>query len=665
MISLETTEDGFSVAMDGRVALTHSSRAPLLELGRAETIARHAQGAAAPKERRRSMLKAREWKLVSAHERFIDLEFEGLARVGLREAAGAIHLTLSRYDASFNRFLLRIPSAPDEAVFGCGQRRGALNLKGRRIALWNGARAPEATQGSLAALLARGDQAFPSCQPAFVTDARRYARLVTDARCVFDFRKARVSALGSWAVPEEAVVGFAPSAAEAVGALSALTGRAPVVPGWTLQGACVGVQGGSRSAQEKLDSLRSAGARVGSLCIEDWCGSRDTGQGRRCAWDWRWDEALYPRLPDDIAALARQGIRALGYVSPCLDSDGRLFAEAAGQGFLVKRPDGSDYVAQAHGAAHGAAFGLVDLYSPEAFAWTKSVLRRELLGIGFSGWLADHGDTLPPDVALSGGRDPVAAHNGYADLWARVNAEALREAGKSEDAVFFMRSGWLAAPSLAGGFFPGVDRIDWKSGHGLAGVVPAALSYGLSGGGSWHPTIGGRLSASRAGRDRELLMRWTELGAFSPFMRSSEGYRPDRNLQPWSDPALRAHFARMSGVWADLAPYHRETLECHSREGLPPMRHPWLHYEDEPWLRGYGGQYLYGRDLLVAPVLARGRELSKAALPADRWVHLWTSREFRGGEVTIEAPLGYPPVFYRVDSAWAGLFEGLRRSARR
>jgi len=160
-------------------------------------------------------------------------------------------------------------------------------------------------------------------------------------------------------------------------------------------------------------------------------------------------------------------------------------------------------------------------------------------------------------------------------------------------------------------------------------------------------------------------MRWTELAAFSPMMRSSEGLWPELNAQPWSDAASLAHFSRMSVIWADLAPYHQEVMEGYRLQGLPPLRHAWLHYEDEAWLHGYADQYLYGRDLLVAPVTLPRRELAKAALPADRWVHLWTSREFRGGEVTIEAPLGYPPVFYRADSEWAGLFEGLRRAARR
>ena len=86
------------------------------------------------------------------------------------------------------------------------------------------------------------------------------------------------------------------------------------------------------------------------------------------------------------------------------------------------------------------------------------------------------------------------------------------------------------------------------------------------------------------------------------------------------------------------------------------------HYEQDFELRRLKYQYMYGRDLLVAPVSRPERELWEAWLPDDQWVHLWTSREFRGGAVTIDAPLGYPPVFYRAASPWAGLFDTLRKS---
>ncbi len=71
-------------------------------------------------------------------------------------------------------------------------------------------------------------------------------------------------------------------------------------------------------------------------------------------------------------------------------------------------------------------------------------------------------------------------------------------------------------------------------------------------------------------------------------------------------------------------------------------------------------RYLLGRDILVAPVHEEGRSDWTLYLPEDNWVHAWTGEAFRGGEVTVNAPIGKPPVFYRADSEWAALFASLK-----
>jgi alpha-glucosidase len=125
----------------------------------------------------------------------------------------------------------------------------------------------------------------------------------------------------------------------------------------------------------------------------------------------------------------------------------------------------------------------------------------------------------------------------------------------------------------------------------------------------------------------------------------------------------------MSEIFAALKPYHL-AVAGEASGGIPPIRHPWLHYESDPEARELSYQYLYGRDLMVAPALssgaaARSSPLTELYLPEDEWVHLWTSRSFRGGRVSVEAPLGYPAVFYRASSSFASLFDAIRRTARR
>jgi len=76
-------------------------------------------------------------------------------------------------------------------------------------------------------------------------------------------------------------------------------------------------------------------------------------------------------------------------------------------------------------------------------------------------------------------------------------------------------------------------------------------------------------------------------------------------------------------------------------------------------------QYLYGRDLMVAPALAPALGFTELYLPEGEWVHLWASRSFVPGRVAVETPLGCPAVFYRAESGFSRLFDAIRRGVRR
>ena len=92
----------------------------------------------------------------------------------------------------------------------------------------------------------------------------------------------------------------------------------------------------------------------------------------------------------------------------------------------------------------------------------------------------------------------------------------------------------------------------------------------------------------------------------------------------------------------------------------------WLDYEEDEGCWDIETQYAYGRDLLVAPVLEAKARVWPVYLPAGvRWVHLWSGERYAGGaEVTVDAPLGAPPVFHREDSGFADLFREVRRHFR-
>ena len=98
-----------------------------------------------------------------------------------------------------------------------------------------------------------------------------------------------------------------------------------------------------------------------------------------------------------------------------------------------------------------------------------------------------------------------------------------------------------------------------------------------------------------------------------------------------------------------------ELVKEASEMGLPVLRHPFIHYADDPEVSGLEYQFLVGPELMVASVLDPGEDSVEVYLPAGEWVHLWTRERFgspqRGVDETVPAPIGEPAVFYKADSA--------------
>jgi sulfoquinovosidase len=668
MISIESAVEGFVLLVDGRRILAHSRRSPCVEIGVAENLVKRGKFSYRLRSRRVARAPLRSFKVVESSGELVIVDFDGKLTMAVRQKEGLVRLSFSRYDSSVNHFRIRLAAWPDEWIFGCGERFSRLDLKGRRVSLWAQDRGIGRGPGlgflrALAGLSrdSGGDReasSFPV--PAFVSTRGYWCAIDTAAYAAIDFRRASTVA-DSWAVPREIAIGARADAPSAVAAMGAYLGRPPAAPDWIFDGAWLEARGGSAEMGRRVEAALAAGVKVAAFWSRDWRGAAQPGLGPRPARELSWDRALYPDLPKDIAALRARGIRFVGQVTPHLDPAGRLYAEASSKGYCVRDAAGGDYIL----VARGIASAMIDLSSPGALSWLKALLRGGLLDIGMSGILADSGEYLPADAVLASGEGGASAHNRWPLLWAKACREAIEEAGLSADAVLLARSGTLGSSRYANAFWSGEQLATFSKYDGLPGSVPAAISLGLSGGGLWHSEAGGSVSFAWARRSPECLARWIEMSAFTPILRAGDGLRPDAAAQVWSDPAALELLARMSEVYAALKPYHVAVAAELAEGGLPPIRHPWMHYEADPQARRLACQYLYGRDLMVAPALAPFSRLTELYLPEDEWIHLWTSRTFRGGRVAIESPVGYPAVFYRASSPFASLFDALRRTARR
>jgi alpha-glucosidase len=147
-----------------------------------------------------------------------------------------------------------------------------------------------------------------------------------------------------------------------------------------------------------------------------------------------------------------------------------------------------------------------------------------------AGWMADFGEYLPADAVLRGGSG-AEWHNRWPVLWARLNREILEDAGLLGTACFFTRSGYSGSARYTTLAWNGDQHVDWSDDYGIGSVVRASLSLAMSGLAFCHSDVGGYTTLPRMTRSKELFLRWLELGAFSPVMRSHEGNRPEANWQ--------------------------------------------------------------------------------------------------------------------------------------
>ncbi len=662
-MQLDQDAAGFLLSLAGRALIRHRPESPFLFVGRGEPMVAMHNGYFAIDEcltertplRHVAILPAEfGWRLdcraTASGPPVVTITLSG----GEQDAA----LDFNATDPAINRVWIRLLAEAAEHVWGAGEQFSYLNLRGRQFPLWVSEPGVGRDRSTFVTWQADQDGArggdrsstyYP--QPTFLSSRRYAAHLDTTAYTALDFRHPDFHEIEAWAVPAALELHAAPDFAGLVSALSDRFGRTPGLPAWTDTGAIIGLKDGACSF-ERLDRIIDAGVQVAGLWCEDWAGVRRTSFGTRLFWNWQWDPERYPDLPRRIVELGDRGIRFLAYANPYLNTEGALFAEAEALGLFIRDPAGGTYRVD----FGGFSGGMVDFTNPDAARWfIERILKRNMLDLGISGWMADFGEFVPADARLFAG-DPLLLHNAWPALWAEVNARAVAEAGLSGDALFFMRAGFTGVQRHCPLLWGGDQSVDFSRHDGLPSAICAALSSGLVGNPYHHSDIGGYMSLYGNRRTPELLMRWAEMAAFTAVMRTHEGNRPGENLQIDSSPALLAHFARMTRVFRTLAPYRRALVAEAAARGLPMQRALFQEFPDDA--AGYAVQdaYLFGPDLLVAPVQTEGARTRRAWLPAGAgWTHVWTGASYEGGrEATVPAPLGEPPVFFRHGSEIRG-----------
>jgi alpha-glucosidase/alpha-D-xyloside xylohydrolase len=273
---------------------------------------------------------------------------------------------------------------------------------------------------------------------------------------------------------------------------------------------------------------------------------------------------------------------------------------------------------------------------------------KPLMDVGVDGWWPDQGDDF----------DGPSERNRHRMYW-----EGTQLYRPNERPYALHRNASAGVQRFGGFVWSGDINSRWQT---LKTHVPVALNTGLSGLPYWGTDIGGfNPTAEYTG---ELHVRWFQFGAFCPLFRA-HGRNWHLRL-PWGwdggdggplesgnfhvDPA-ELHNAAVEPICRKylelryrLLPYlYTAVRDCHD-SGMPVMRAMWLHYPDDATAVALGDQYLWGRDMLVAPVVEKGATTRGVYLPRGVWHDFWTEQPVTGGRhVDRTVDLATLPLYVR------------------
>lgn len=558
-----------------------------------------------------------------------------------------------------------LPCGLQEHFVGGGEQFTQLDKRGRVLDGWVG-------QSLNAGLAFHGLDGGYKVGPYFYASSGYAAFIETSRRYRMEFAVRRPDEVVLRVPGEEInVVVIDGPPIRAVRVLTELTGRPPLAPPWAY-GVWKAIRGGDDLVRAEAGRMRSESVPASAIWLDAHY-QPETNSGFPAAGSYPLGE--YPDIAATVEALHDLGFRVLSYVNPYLYRGTPAHDEAVARGFAVPEASGGPAYATSLHPFEGDAYGMaeatgvhsledgaavVDFTNPDAVAWWQGLLRRILLEEGFDGWMQDFGDGVPPGVRLHDGSTEAESHNRYPIQYHRAALAEIRRT--KPDALFFARPGYLGAQAHAPVFWPGDQTRDWSREAGIGALPPSGISLGLMGVAAWGPDIAAVVGLSDqhplggGTQDRELWMRFCQLGAMSPVMREHLGFYDETPVDVWTDEDTIDCWRRCAAWHLALFPYLYTCAHEASATGVPIMRGLMLDAPDHPEAWTLPDEYLLGPDLLCAPVLEKGARTRRMWLPPGGWLDIWTDARYEGpGWIEVEAPPERWPALQRADGVVAML----------
>jgi sulfoquinovosidase len=435
----------------------------------------------------------------------------------------------------------------------------------------------------------------------------------------------------------------------AIGALTSVSGRQPVPPGWALGPMLdrliknVGETQADYQNELKADMANIARYHLplSAYRIEGWGFRNPSNDG--LALHSYVSFHLQARI---IAELHARHIHPLAYLRPWITPG----SAPDKRRLTVRTATGATYLTT--GTA-GQKIALLDFTNPAAVRYWRGVVAK-MLSLGFDGFMADFGEEVLADMHFHNGATGIRMHNLYPVLYMRATREAVHayeNAHPHRHVWFFNRAGYSGAPGSAayeGANFPGDESTDWSRAAGLASLTPDMLGRAVDGAYGYATDIGGYYDYTTPPTTKQLFLRWAEWAALSPIFRLHGSGRSGTHT-PWSydRQTVRAYIA-LSRLHQRAMPLIMRLWRQADRTGIPPTRPLWLQFPGDRRAASQTQEWMLGPNVLVAPVVSQNASARRVYFPSGCWRSPQTGRKVHGRRsARIHAALTQLPYFLR------------------
>ena len=330
--------------------------------------------------------------------------------------------------------------------------------------------------------------------------------------------------------------------------------------------------------------------------------------------DYKFSENRFQNPQQMLKDLKSQGFHVCLWQLPYFTPKNRYFPELIKKDMYVKNGNGElpyeDVV--------------LDFSNPETVKWYQDKLAG-LLNIGVSAIKVDFGEAAPLNGIYASGKSGWYEHNLYPVRYDMAVSEITKKLHNEN--IMWARAAWAGSQRYL--LHWGGDAATTNT--GMLGTLRAGLSFGLSGFSFWSHDMGGFVKST----PEDLYCRWLPFGFLTSHTRA-HGAPP---TEPWLYDSKRVQdvFRKSAEMKYRLMPYvYAQAKEC-TEKGLPMLRALFVEFPDDPGAWKVDDEYLFGSQILVAPLLESGITGRTVYLPEGKWIDYQTEKVYEGGWHRIEA----------------------------